>query len=485
MKDKVNMIHADTTPKTFHFTQINFSSASRLINWGAVLENIVSKIKKFLSYFSFALIVNTIHKNYAWYRAVKIDRREAPKYEIQYQSALAYFRKSVIGPSRNIARFEVLADISNTASEELLESIKILGKEGFFSDMNISNVPPKKILNSGVCAGICWDIAETYLKGLKAGDTSTSLIEKIIKENQNGASARAVANQAIYEILKHKNFKLQKCMLFVLRELKYLYNYKNEFLGLDLFFKYLERIRLFNFENLKFQFQQDNNIIPFIIKDLSIFKEAVMKKLTENNKMLNPIDQSVLELTITVIQYIESSIKQKDRLSTSVWAKLKNIIHHLFFQDNNNVKNFDDLFSNITNLEHRKRFKVMLERDFFWHERHQVLFRVRGLAMQSIFQLTGLSLIYDNNEPYLELFKNLAPGFYQILFSTRTGSHAISYIKENNDRGSGYILDPNGVQIKCEYPYDTIINLNIILNFYPLPRDIDICKIVLESTSLD
>lgn len=72
------------------------------------------------------------------------------------------------------------------------------------------------------------------------------------------------------------------------------------------------------------------------------------------------------------------------------------------------------------------------------------------MRAESVEPILGNQLAHKNDEDYLKNFEKLPPGDYGI--SLRVGDHSahtITYIKMDSDPGSGYILDPNGRQLRC------------------------------------
>lgn len=94
----------------------------------------------------------------------------------------------------------------------------------------------------------------------------------------------------------------------------------------------------------------------------------------------------------------------------------------------------------------------------------------RGLKMESVEHIMGNSVTFKDDQSYLKNISLLPKGVYNINFSNwvfEHKGHAITYVKEED--GSGYLLDPNGAQLKCEkapHPDDAEHLLHRILSFY-------------------
>lgn len=91
-----------------------------------------------------------------------------------------------------------------------------------------------------------------------------------------------------------------------------------------------------------------------------------------------------------------------------------------------------------------------------------------------MFDIMGVPSNCSDDAEYLKNLPDLAPGYYAInygvwdMLQSKDSGHVISYIKEAD--GSGYILDPNGFQLKCKNPEEAIELIQKVIILYSAPR---------------
>ena len=93
----------------------------------------------------------------------------------------------------------------------------------------------------------------------------------------------------------------------------------------------------------------------------------------------------------------------------------------------------------------------------------------RGLELESVEDIMGHSAIVSSDDSYLKNFIRLETGVYAIDLMSGDGAHAITYVKEED--GKGYILDPNGPQLRCQTPEHALHLLKKVLTEYEEPVD--------------
>lgn len=100
--------------------------------------------------------------------------------------------------------------------------------------------------------------------------------------------------------------------------------------------------------------------------------------------------------------------------------------------------------------------------------REHALLESKGLAMVSCIPELGSHLQYSDNYSYLANIDKLKEGFYYVGFHVEGGRHAISFIKQED--GSGYILDPKGMQLKFKDAIEAKELMMRLLTYYPQPN---------------
>ncbi|PJD96317.1 MAG: hypothetical protein CK425_06400 [Parachlamydia sp.] len=89
---------------------------------------------------------------------------------------------------------------------------------------------------------------------------------------------------------------------------------------------------------------------------------------------------------------------------------------------------------------------------------------LRGIKLTSVMDVMGHSSMHTDAS-YLSNLPKLGEGMYSVSLDTRTGAHAITYVKVSENEG--YILDPNGFQIRCKDAQHTIQQFKKLLKLYP------------------
>lgn len=94
----------------------------------------------------------------------------------------------------------------------------------------------------------------------------------------------------------------------------------------------------------------------------------------------------------------------------------------------------------------------------------ELLAAARGLKLTPCLETMGMHRFYRSDHDYLLGIQSLSSGAYLLTTETGTSRHAITYIK--NQDGSGYIIDPNGVQIAFDSPQVSVGLMLDVLSFY-------------------
>lgn len=77
----------------------------------------------------------------------------------------------------------------------------------------------------------------------------------------------------------------------------------------------------------------------------------------------------------------------------------------------------------------------------------------RGVKLLSLKDVMG-SYLMHTDDSYLSNLPKLQAGMYSVDIDTGSGDHAITYVKVSDQEG--YIMDPNGFQIRCKDAQHTI-----------------------------
>lgn len=109
--------------------------------------------------------------------------------------------------------------------------------------------------------------------------------------------------------------------------------------------------------------------------------------------------------------------------------------------------------------------KVISEiKEDYWAK---ALAKHKGLTLNSSAPIMGSHLQFKDDAAYLENLDKLKEGFYFVSMELPQGRHAVSFIKEAD--GSGYILDPNNLQLKFKNIDEAKGLFNKLLATYPRP----------------
>lgn len=154
---------------------------------------------------------------------------------------------------------------------------------------------------------------------------------------------------------------------------------------------------------------------------------------------------------------------------SNIWKNIVEKAQSVFGKDGEEK----DFTSVVDEPDHRH----IIENVFYQvnHDRSiEAVLYARGVEQVSIGHIIGHSSLYDSDVSYLRNLDRLflhpdgGPGFYSLDFSTGSGAHAISLII-NEDGKTGYILDPNGSQLKFNNVEEAQILLAKMMAFYPEP----------------
>jgi hypothetical protein len=99
--------------------------------------------------------------------------------------------------------------------------------------------------------------------------------------------------------------------------------------------------------------------------------------------------------------------------------------------------------------------------------KYHLVAQARGLKLKSLRDVLGHRTMHATDDSYLRNISKLKAGTYSVNFFTGDGAHALTYIKINEQEG--YLLDPNGYQIRCKDPEHTIQQFHKLLALYEEP----------------
>lgn len=406
-----------------------------------------------------------------------------------------YFQEDLIGNARNIGKKEVLINKEDYQSAlELLQICKQLQKSDQLPNIFIQpEKNPETIIVNGICAGIRMDIAVQYL-------VEGSHLEDIICENEKGASKEASANQAIYELLSYRETanEMLANLLLDLKEVAHaeggceitkcdfdligqaLFEIDPELWDGNIFADFSQQHELANgdpghlarmirkvMDRAINEFEKTSHQDKWIaqgeergwaIIDPLKCKEAILAELMsefdqalESGKNLKNLnlqkeeDIRALNWAVALLQYRQSISKDLNSQappSDNPVEKLHQAIT-------------DPLIRDIIKSFNVNRWDVIKE---------QAVAQARGLKLTSVNDVMGHYSLYPSDEAYLSNLPKLGPGMYSVDIDAGKSGHAVSYIKVSDTEG--YLLDPNGYQIRCKDPEHTILQFQKLLALY-------------------
>lgn len=445
-------------------------------------------------------------------------------------SAQILFGSKVVDASRNVANKEVLRNGEDIkASHALVQTLQTLKHSG--SDLQVQGDDEEfeNTISDGICAGISLNIATRHLLGTRSEEgVETESIEEIIASNREGASADAAANQAIYQMLTasidaktHINMlmsslkkssegiknsstekevdslfyqadfsSIDRCRYNLVRQFTPGQSYSGEGLG-----KHVHAFMQNEYQKLQRGEAAciKNSGGKFVITDYSQFKEGVKALVKqEANLPLSSIQEvekqtldrkkegAELEWLIGILQYEDvllahstgsASFSESDHSSAAKGlsgqiGELKKKVLSLFGRGRSSQIDFSHIsnskIGDAISFLHNKRNNYIP---------YNAVARARGLELKSVESIMGQSCMYRDNKSFLQNITQLDAGVYALNFATIAGGHAITYVKQGD--GKGYILDPNGFQIRHDSPEEGRDQLLTLINGYPGPGTID------------
>ncbi len=233
------------------------------------------------------------------------------------------------------------------------------------------------------------------------------------------------------------------------------------------------------------------------IKDPLAFQEAALKKMNANYKeaiigkkstevlLLNKEREKnikALKWTVALLQHkqgIEENIiktvqqnasknanfSSVDSKNYSLSTKLREQASSIFGKTGPSFTS-DSIYDSIADPSIRYAIKE-LGKERKNNIKYQAVAKTRGLELESLKEVMGHYSLHQSNDSYLNNLSKLEVGTYSVNFATGNGGHAITYIKESDEKG--YILDPNGIQIKCGDAAETAQQFKKLLGFYEEP----------------
>lgn len=351
-----------------------------------------------------------------------------------------------LGTARNVARQDVLASESDFhASKELLNQFAKLS-DSDRGKLNVTWNPdavPEKMILNGICAGIRLDIAQRFLHST---EEPKEAIEQIIEENLQGAPAEAAANQAIYELLSPDFTQPQ--MLEEMKERMIEMAQSDKFPGGAI---------------------DKDTLNKFVGMDLDL--DSIKNLFDHYNTQGDRMAMRALELAFS-LKEMDMTIDEASQptpppaAGNSRWEELKESVKRLFSSPRKQALS-EKICSKISHPLYKEiisaEFRTLADLTSY-----EAIGKMRGLKFESVTEQMGHHSFYGNDKDYLANLPNLEPGFYMVDLNTSTTGHAISYVKYED--GSGRILDPNGIQVKCKTPQEAAEKLAAVISLHTKPK---------------
>lgn len=417
------------------------------------------------------------------------------------QYAKNYFGKELIGGARNIARKEVLSSRGDFEAGVRLAK-KFESKDQKTLLVAASGKPPRSQVADGICAGIRLDIANRHLNEHEP-------ILDIIASNELGASAEAAANQAIYESLDIKDGSLGLIFSRLFEKLNKIGESNIGNVGQNAlkagrgeartnFTPVLRALVKYNAELgkdthvanlLKGSAESDFERMiddPKKYASPTEFKTAMEKKINEAFKAKAKDDPNgalqfrsdalkQLRWMVSFIE-IENGLRnpapplqpESKGFMSDLWNLLKSILP--------SKETGSDLMDSVSDPQHKHVLKVLYE-NMKEDISYDAVADLRGLKLNGMDNVIGSSSLFASDVSFLKGLPNLwkAPqagdGVYALDIHTGSdgGGHALTLVIEGQ---GGYILDPNGIQLKFESPEEAQGLLGKLLSFYEPPSEL-------------
>lgn len=435
-----------------------------------------------------------------------------------------YFGEDAIGKARNIGRKEMLANAEDfDAASELLDVLK---KEKRIS--NLSLRPESKIAD-GICAGIRLDIAQRHLcngedltniirsneKGASKEAAANQAAYEILKANPESTSKKMLATLASLEQLSkceggneafHTDFNLVGQALvqadpILSANLPIYDDFEREY-PLDqtnpkdlphliraLVDEEKGRITEHTTKAKSGEVEAESWLHTkyqvFTIKDPVAFQQAVLVKINQDfneavqGKSGSEINQlavqrekniQVLNWTVAFLQLKEAADAAKSmpvagtgtahKPEPKFWNALGNKALAILGKKSVSAP---PLYDSISDPLMRHAIQSLSE-DRADDTSYHAVASLRGIKLTSVMEVMGHSSMHTDAS-YLSHLPKLGEGMYSVSLDTGTGGHAITYVKVSENEG--YILDPNGFQIRCKDAQHTIQQFKKLLKLYP------------------
>lgn len=372
------------------------------------------------------------------------------------------FGEDLIGNSINLARKEVLESASDkVAAEALVKKCQTaLRKETRpLLQLDTSKDPEAAHLD-GICGGIHLDIAHSYLiEGVS--------VRKIMSRNEKGGSAEAAANQALFDLLVyHPGFSKEFQNTFAsLEELGVAARAAKEEGILNVDFSAVAAI-LGKF-GLQAHERSSEERFPLLEIMDAVLKEESLKKegsFLESNGVTVK-DYYALEKRMTEKIILADEGDKGTMLKQLTWVV--GLLQYAQSLNADSTKR-EILYEKIKNPVIRGVLAEITQENALG-SKMQLLAKVHGMEVASVAKTIGKAVTHRSDTTFLQKTNLLKPGVYGIGFRTRETAHIVTYIKHSDEEG--YILDPNGLQIRCKDHDHTVAQFTKLLATYAEPQE--------------
>ena len=394
--------------------------------------------------------------------------------------AKKYFgSEHIIGSSRNIARWEdIQFQMDHFETNQLIDSCKTLLQNPQYRAITLDTVnPPRTMITTGICNGIQLDVAE---QNLVRGNS----VEKIVEWNAEGASDRAAANQAVLLQLQHNNDPQDRAFVDILDRLQaqsncpgieslFRVNFRmvgHALVKIDDAIKYHHNYRVLREQyNDRTRAAEGEETSKFVEMICSAVEKA--RSSRPDAAGLSVFDGSRWTIVdpIKFQAYVQEEFR-KASASEQEMNALKWVAAFLRVKENCRVPGNTTIngLSRISNETIKNAFE-QLTADIYNLEIYRLVAKVRGLEVNCVDEIMGYHYQHASDEAYLQNLNRLSEGVYALDFDLNDGGHSTTFIKNNN--GTGYILDPNGYQLKFNNNDQAVRLLLKLLRLYPEPEN--------------
>lgn len=385
-----------------------------------------------------SLLPGSIGRKYKAERGRRISKLQSVKNR-------RFFKGYQVAGAINIAQHHVLK------SKEDLQQAKVLFKQiknDPVANKNY-NLRVRKNLQSrsieGICFGISVDVAKQILI-----DKRTP--EEVMISIERGATAEACANQEVYLALAATRKDSIGDLFALLDQLSKVKGMPPPY---DANFKEVRRLldELHDSEHTLNDVRTNPEIFILSHK-IAVAKRPHLKK---------ELDWAFTLYQIQSLDKNLRSIPKKTRIALKTLLKnafmsLIRILDKPIFEIETKNKM---LFCNprIANF-----LLSTIPRTIYYHGSNTLIAASRGLKFTPCIQEMALQRFFKTDHDYLLRVQYLKPGVYMLGTDVGKGRHAITLII-NKDK-SGYIIDPNGVQIAFDEIEQSVGLLLDVLSFY-------------------